>query len=69
MKRHAPIAILWQIGAPFDYNIHNAIMRENTDDFDEDVVCKVRFFDSLPYLNLHSLDCGTFHELLRCVNA
>lgn len=30
-----------QIGAPFDYNIHNAIMRENTNEFDEDVVCKV----------------------------
>eukprot|EP00752_Nemacystus_decipiens_P001453 g1429.t1 len=29
------------IGAPFDYNIHNAIMRENTNEFDEDVVCKV----------------------------
>ncbi|CAM9129575.1 unnamed protein product, partial [Pylaiella littoralis] len=29
------------IGATFDYNIHNAIMRENTDDFEEDVVCKV----------------------------
>ncbi|CAM9183031.1 unnamed protein product [Ectocarpus sp. 13 AM-2016] len=29
------------IGAPFDYNIHNAIMRENTDEFPEDVVCKV----------------------------
>lgn len=35
---------VWQIGAPFDYNIHNAIMRENTNEFDEDVVCKVRFF-------------------------
>ncbi|CAN0041254.1 unnamed protein product [Ectocarpus fasciculatus] len=30
-----------QIGAPFDYNIHNAIMRETTDEFPEDVVCKV----------------------------
>ncbi|CAM9731669.1 unnamed protein product, partial [Hapterophycus canaliculatus] len=29
------------IGAPFDYNIHNAIMRENTNEFEEDVVCKV----------------------------
>lgn len=34
---------VWQIGAPFDYNIHNAIMRENTNEFDEDVVCKARF--------------------------
>ncbi len=32
---------LVQIGEPFDYNIHNAIMRENTNEFDEDVVCKV----------------------------
>lgn len=30
-----------QLGAPFDYNIHNAIMRENTDEFGEDEVCKV----------------------------
>lgn len=32
---------LLQIGEPFDYNIHNAIMRENTNEFEEDVVCKV----------------------------
>lgn len=30
-----------QVGTPFDYNIHNAIMRENTNEFEEDMVCKV----------------------------
>ncbi|CAM9638497.1 unnamed protein product [Ascophyllum nodosum] len=29
------------IGAQFDYNIHNAIMREGTAEFEEDTVCKV----------------------------
>lgn len=29
------------IGAPFDYNMHNAIMREPSTEFGEDVVCKV----------------------------
>lgn len=33
--------IALQIGAPFDYNIHNAIMRENTNEISEDCVCQV----------------------------
>lgn len=30
-----------QIGAPFDYNVHNAIMREQGTEYEEDTVCKV----------------------------
>lgn len=37
----ARVARSCQLGAAFDYNIHNAIMRENTNEYKEDEVCKV----------------------------